>query len=230
VIKEEHMQPRNPDWDNPNIPNQDWGQQNPNIPNYDPNAPAQQGRGIPGQQAPIQGNLYAAPTGSPYSDIEWKSLMATPLKVCKAMMLASPSGPIGLIQETKAMVDCLQALLKQQTPSPLLRELGQSAQRVVDAARSGNPQQVLYDLIGDSKDPMICRTDALNGCQQAAVLLRNTSPQDAAEYKQFTFNSAQKVAEAASESGILGMGGPRVSPEEQELLRDISIALGMQRA
>lgn len=246
------MQPRNPDWDNPNNPQQNWGSQNPNIPNYDPNAQAQQswgqqnpsydpnydpnvqpqGRGVPGQQAPLQGqrDLYAAPTGSPFSDAEWKCLMAAPLKTCKAMMFASPSGPIGLIQETKAMIDCLQALLKQQTPSPLLRELGQSAQRVVDVARAGNPQQILADMTGTSHDAAACRADALNCCQQSAVLLRNTSPQDAAEYKQFVFNSAQKVAEAASEGGLLSMGGPRISTEEQNLLRDIANTLGMPRA
>lgn len=240
------MQPRSPDWDNPNIPNQNWGQQNPNIPNNDPNTqgwgqqnpnmpnydPNIQGQSqsVPSQQAPHQNDIYAAPSGTPYSDTEWKDLLATPLQVGKAMMFASPSGPIGLIQETKAMVDCLQELLAQGATSPLLRALGQSAQKIVDTARSRNPQQIIGDLSGTSKDPHVCRTDALNSCQQASLLLRNSSSQDAAEYKQFVFNCAQKVAEAANESGIMGMGGSRVSPAEQNLLRDVASALGMQRA
>lgn len=230
------MQPRNPNWDNPDIqhsdrPQQDWGSQNPNTPNYDPNVQPQRG-GTPGQQAPIQGqpNIYAAPSGSPYSDSEWKTLMATPLKVGKAMMLASPSGPIGLIQETKALVDCLRALLSQNTTSPLLRELSSSAKNVVNSARSGDPKSVLFDLIGTSNDPAACRTDALNGCQQSASILRKASPQDATEYKQFVFTGAQKVAEAAREGGILGMGGEQVAPAEQSLLRDIANAIDIQRA
>ncbi len=265
------MQPRNPDWDNPNMPNQDWGQQNPNIPNqgwgqqnpnmpnydpntqergwgqqapnydpnYDPNAQqwGTQGQqaprqGMPGQQAPMQqgqGNLYAAPSGSPYSDADWHTLLTTPLRAGKAMMFASPSGPIGLIQETKAMVDSLQTLLQQGANTPLMSALSQSAKRIVDTARAGNPQQILNDLTGTSKDPEVCRTEALNGCQQASAVLRNTPPQDAGEYKQFVFNTAQKVAEAASEGGFLG-GGSRVSPAESNLLREIAGALGMQRA
>lgn len=258
------MQPRNPDWDNPNMPNQDWGQRNPNIPNqgwgepnpnYDPNtqgrgwgqqAPnydpnydpnAQQWgmpgsrQGVPGQQAPLQGqgDLYAAPSGSPFSDADWKTLLTTPLLAGKAMMLASPSGPIGIIQETKAMVDSLQDLLQQGTATPLMSALSQSAKSIVDTARAGNPQQILNELTGTSKDPAVCRTNALNSCQQASSVLRNTPPQDAGEYKQFVFNAAQKVAEAASEGGFFG-GGSRVSPAESSLLREIANALGMQRA
>lgn len=249
------MQPRNPDWDNPNMPNQDWGQQNPNYdpnaqgrgwgqqvpnydPNYDPNAqqwgtPGQQApqQGGPGQQAPLQGqgDLYAAPSGSPFSDADWKTLLTTPLLAGKAMMLASPSGPIGIIQETKAMVDSLQALLQQGATTPLMNALSQSAKRIVDTARAGNPQHILNELTGTSKDPALCRTNALNSCQQASATLRNTPPQDAGEYKQFVFNMAQKVAEAASEGGFLS-GGPRVSPAESSLLKEIADALGMQRA
>lgn len=247
------MQPRNPDWDNPNIqqpdmPNQDGGTQHPNMPNYDPNV---QGSGIsgqqvpnydpnaqarqesmPGQQTPVQGHpvMYAAPDGSPYSDAEWKILMATPLKVGKAMMLASPSGPVGLIQETKALVDCLRSLLSQNTANPLIRELSGRAKNIVNTARSGDPKSVLFDLIGTSHDPAASRTDALNGCQQAASILRKASPQDAAEYKQFVFTGAQKVAEAAREGGFLGISGEKVAPAEQSLLKDIVNTLDIQRA
>ena len=236
------MQPRNPDWDNPNIPRpnqpnqQGWGQQNPNIPNYDPNV---QGQGWGQQQPPVQGqqqpptqagaNLYAAPTGSPYSDDEWKLLMAVPLRVCKAMMLVSPSGPIGLIQETKAMADAVKALLSLNTSSQLLNDLRRSAERVMGARRSSDPREILFDLLGSSKDPAQCRTEALGDCQQVANVLRKASPQDTAEYKQLVYNSALRVAEAAREGGIMGIGGQQVSPQEQDLLRDVSNALGIQR-
>lgn len=236
----------------PNMPNQDWGQLNPNMPNYDPNAQAhgwgqqdphydpnydpnaQQAsrQGMPGQQIPSQGqaDLLAAPSGAPYSDADWRTLLTAPLHVGKAMMFASPSGPIGMIQETKAMIDSLHSLLNQNAASPLMRALAQSGQRVMDSARSGNPQQVLNDLAGPSRDPMVCRTEALDSCHQASAILRNTPPQDVSEYKQFVFNMAQKVAEAASEGGFLSMGGgSRVSPAEADLLREIAGALGMQR-
>lgn len=189
-----------------------------------------QGQDASGQQAQYQRDVYAAPNDSPYSDAEWKSLLAAPLQIGKAMMYASPSGPIGLIQETKAMVDCLQELLAQGATGQLLRALGQSAQKIVDTARATNPQHIVNDLSGTSNDPNVCRTDALNSCQQVSVLLRNVSAQDAAEYKQFVFHCAQKVAEAAKEGGMLSMGGSRVSPAEQDLLKDIAGALGMQRA
>ncbi|MGH2509782.1 MAG: hypothetical protein ACRDHZ_20580, partial [Ktedonobacteraceae bacterium] len=108
--------------------------------------------------------------------------------------------------------------------------LGQSAQKIVDAARSNHPQQVINDLPGTAKDPQVCRMDALNSCQRVSALLRNTSPQDAAEYKQFVLNCAQKVAEAGKDGSILSMGGSRVSPNEQNLLKDIAQALEIPQA
>jgi hypothetical protein len=245
------MQPRNPDRDNPNIPHPerpDLGQRTPNIPEYDPNFQAR-GRGQQNQpnydpwaqqqqQTPTQGQRppgevsadpYAAPSGSPYSNAEWKILLSVPLKAAKAMMLVAPSGPIGLIQEMKAMADSVKVLLSQDTSSSLINELKHTTERSMGSASSKDPREVLSDLLGPSKDPAQCREETLADCQQAAAILRKASPQDATEYKHFVYTSTLRVAEAAREGGVLGIGGQQVTLPEQELLRDISNALGIQR-
>ncbi len=230
-------------------PDQSWGAPNPNVPGYEPDAPVQrrgyeqnppaQRRGNQGQNMPRQDSTgyaedadqYAAPSDSNFTAAEWKVLLTTPLKVGKAMMFAAPSGPLGMIQEAKAMSDSVRMLMDQGSPSPLLAQLGQHARGILQNAQSsGGMSQVASEYIGSSRDPEITRTEALTICQQAVSALRKTSPQDAAAYKQFVFDMAQKTAEAAAEGGILGMGGQRVSEPEQMLLREVAYTLGMQRA
>jgi hypothetical protein len=233
-------------WGNqdPNIPGYDpysseqsWGAPNPDIPGYEPEVPGQR-RGY-GQNVPPQGaeryaediSQYAAPSESNFTADEWKILLTTPLRVGKAMMFAAPSGPLGMIQEAKAMSDSVRTLMDQGSPSPLLAQLAQHARGILQNAQaSGGISQVASEYIGSSRDPEITRTEALTCCQQAVSCLKKTSPQDAAAYKQFVFDMAQKTAEAASEGGILGMGGERVSEPERMLLREVAYTLGMQRA
>lgn len=230
---------------NPN--QQNWGTSNPNVPGYNPNQPGQgvPGQNIPGQQAwgapgqqDYEQNLqtqgaapYAAPTGTNFNDSEWKMLMSTPLKVGKAMMFAAPSGPIGMIQEAKALSDCLKGFLDQGSPNPLLNELAQNGRQVLNSVQSGggNAQVLASEYLGGSRDPQITHNEALDCCQQSANILRKASPQDATAYKEFVCGVAQKVAGAAGESGFLGFGGgPKVSPAEQNFMGEIVSALGGQ--
>jgi len=238
---------------NPNAPapGQSWGAPNPNAPNYDPNAPGQGGNvpnpNMPGYNpnAPAQdrgaqnpniadqgATSYAAPTGSRFTDPEWKMLMSTPLKVGKAMMFASPTGPIGMVQEAKALSDCIKGLMDRGSQNPLLNELAQNARGVLNSVQSrGGTSALASEYLGGSRDPQVTRTEALTCCQQSSSILRKAAPQDATAYKEFVYNVAQRVAGAAGEGGFLGLGlgaGPKVSPAEQNFLGEIVNALGVQ--
>jgi hypothetical protein len=56
-------------------------------------------------------------------------------------------------------------------------------------------------------------------------LLDAKAPQDAAAFKTWLRDIAQKAAEAANEGGFLGFGGIAVSDAEKATLAEISTAL-----
>ena len=68
----------------------------------------------------------------------------------------------------------------------------------------------------------------LADCERVAVLLdRDVAPDDAAHYREWVVAVAQAVAEAAKEGGFFGIGGERVSADEQAMLARIETALGI---
>ena len=58
-------------------------------------------------------------------------------------------------------------------------------------------------------------------------LLDAKAPQHSAAFKQWLRTISDKVAQAASEGGVLGIGGQKVSPAEESALTNIAKALGV---
>jgi hypothetical protein len=59
-----------------------------------------------------------------------------------------------------------------------------------------------------------------------STILDAKAPGDAAVFKAWLRSISQKVAEAATEGGFMGIGGVQVSDAEKATLADISRALG----
>jgi hypothetical protein len=59
-----------------------------------------------------------------------------------------------------------------------------------------------------------------------SAILNAKAPGDAAAFKTWLRTISQKVAEASSEGGFLGIGGVQVSDAEKATLADIAKALG----
>ncbi len=167
----------------------------------------------------------AAPANSPYTNMEWKELVETPVEICRAIMAVSPSGAVGSAQEVKAMRACFKETLQTAT-NPTLKALYQQLQ--------GNKLDSLWNSAGyafrDRWDAANVRQTAIASCQQCMPLLKKVSTEDALAYKEFVCSSAQRVAEAAKEGGVMGFGGRAISEAEQSLLNDISKALELPRA
>jgi len=185
-------------------------------------------RNTPEHAIPGIGNVApVAPSGSPFTDAEWKTLIQVPVQVGRAMMAMSPAGGIGMTKEVKALRDSLEETRAATTRNPMLRELG--------AHLTGNMESIWSDAghaFKDRWDAANLRQTAISSCQQVVTLVKKASPQDAIAYKEFVLSLAQKVAEAATEGGFLGIGANKqaISPEEQSLLNDITKALNMQRS
>jgi hypothetical protein len=165
----------------------------------------------------------SVPDNSPYSKYEWQTLVETPIKVGRAMMAVSPSGAIGMAQEVMALRKCY-AEAFQNTSNPVLLSLRQHLQ-------NQDTMQSIWEhagrAFGDRWDATNVRQTALQACQHVNNLLQKISPQDARAYKDFLYNTALKIAEAAREGGFMGMGGVAVSEEEKVMLADISNTLGI---
>ena len=75
------------------------------------------------------------------------------------------------------------------------------------------------------------RAQTLEDARAAASILgAKASAAEAEEYRQWTLSIAEKVANAATEGGFLGLGGVQVTPAEKSLILDIRKALGASAA
>lgn len=168
----------------------------------------------------------SVPANSQYTKDEWQTLVETPIKVGRAMMAVSPSGAIGMTQEIMALRKCYTEAF-QSTRNPVLLNLRQHLQ-------DKDTMQSIWEhagrAFGDRWDATNVRQTALQACQRVDNLLRKLSPQDARAYKDFLYNTVLKIAEAAREGGIMGMGGVAVSADEKALLSDISTTLGISHS
>jgi hypothetical protein len=67
---------------------------------------------------------------------------------------------------------------------------------------------------------------SLENLREVSAILAAKAPGDAPAFKAWLKSISQKVAEASSEGGFLGIGGVQVSDKEKATLADISTALG----
>jgi hypothetical protein len=66
---------------------------------------------------------------------------------------------------------------------------------------------------------------SLDNLRQVSAILDTKAPHDAESFKALLRGISQKVAEASTEGGFLGLGGVRVSDAENATLADIAKAL-----
>ena len=67
---------------------------------------------------------------------------------------------------------------------------------------------------------------SLDNLREVSAILAAKAPGDAPAFKAWLSSISQKVAEASSEGGFLGIGGVQVSDAEKATLGDIAKALG----
>ena len=108
--------------------------------------------------------------------------------------------------------------------------------KVYAAAREAQGQNELLDELVAT--PPAVRPEGLQGAGDIAsvssdrlrealhILEAKGSPEDVDAYKRFVLAVAQAAAEAHKEGGFIGIGGRRISTEEQVALDDIAEVLG----
>lgn len=151
---------------------------------------------------------------------EWKVLSQAPTMAGLVVVAASPSGPLGVIQESIAVGKILADAKAQTSSSELLNAL------VADLATPEGRQTLqASELRGKSPDQI--KSYALDACRKAAALLDQKAPADSPAFKRWLQTIGQKVSEAAREGGFLGFGGTQVSEQETTALTDLRKSLGI---
>jgi hypothetical protein len=138
---------------------------------------------------------------------DYPKARVAPLAAAKLVMEASRSGPIGTVQELSAAVDTLTTAAKDAAPASLIGVIFGDGVRE-DELKALAEEQSKDKLVGSIRDAMYA--------------VHAHAPDQAASFGQLILTVSQNVAEAAKEGGFLGIGGVKVSKEEQAMLDEIS--------
>lgn len=154
---------------------------------------------------------------SDYTDDEWQTLTRSPLVAGFAITLADPGGPIELTKETMA---AMKALATPPSDEELLIAVSQDAQ--AHAKENANMRKELDLKAATARQQITDELTKVNG-----ILTAKATPEEAAAFRGWLVDAAQKAAEAAKEGGFMGIGAVRVSEGELKELADIRGILGL---
>jgi hypothetical protein len=156
-------------------------------------------------------------TKADFTKEEWELLLKAPLMAGMAVVAASPSGPIGMVQEMFAVSKGILQGTEGAT-NPLIGAL-------MADVKAGNRPSMPAERPADIAQ---AKAQALGGCREVAALLGRKAPGEAEGFKRWLLTTAQRAAEAAKEGGFLGMGGVQVSDAEKAALAEVAGALGVK--
>jgi hypothetical protein len=161
----------------------------------------------------------AMSTKADFSVEEWDLFRSSPFMASILVVASSPSGPVGLIQESAAASKMiLQTATSAQTP--LLKALATDLTEKMSFPKP--PQGATPGQVQGAATEILSRTSEL--------LAKKATPEEASEIKQWLANVAKATAEATKEGGFLGFGGTLVSDEEKAALTTINSTLGLAAA
>lgn len=152
---------------------------------------------------------------------EWGRILASPMIAGMAITAADPSGVWGLLKEGMAGGWALLEARQNAEGNPLVKAVGEdfATSEGRSAARAALQARFAGAKLEGLKD------SALGELKSLSSVLNAKAPEDAAAFKAWLQQVAQKAAEAGTEGGFLGFGGVAVSESEKATLREISAAL-----
>jgi hypothetical protein len=161
-------------------------------------------------------------TKNDFSASDWTTLRDTQYLVGFATLMAGASG-LGTIKELIALS---QSIMQNQSSSvPFIRDL--TATPEMQAAQASMKQSFGERQEKTTSDNM--RRLALDSVRSSmAILGPKASKEEIDAYRRLLFGTAEKVANAAREGGILGFGGERVSAGERSFLNELRSTLQLE--
>lgn len=162
-------------------------------------------------------------TKADFTADEWKKVMGAPMLAGLAVTFAEPSGIFGVLKESMASSRAL--LEARNTPGAiaLVKEIGDAI--ATSDGRTIAKEGLQVELTG--KSPAELKTQTLAALTEIGQIVDAKAPSDAAAFKAWLKQVAERVAEAASEGGFLGFGGVQVTEAEKATIAEIAKALSV---
>jgi hypothetical protein len=162
-------------------------------------------------------------TKNDFSASDWKILRDSPYLVGMATLMADSSG-FGTIKESIALA---QSIMENQASNiPFIRDL--TSKTEMESAQSALKQRLEDPEARPTKEGV--RRLTLDEVDAAVSILKGKAcTEEIDAYRKLIYGVAEKVANAATEGGFLGIGGTRVSSGEQSFLEELRNTLQLER-
>lgn len=148
-------------------------------------------------------------TKAEFNAEEWEKISEAPA-LGGLLVISSQRG--GTIRETFAMAKTYGEARQDQAETELVGEIAESAPKV-------DPRQF------SSKDDL--RLRGPEKITEAVKLVEaKATPEELEAYRNFVMTVARRVAEADKSGGFLGIGGERVTGNEESAINDVATAVG----
>jgi hypothetical protein len=157
-----------------------------------------------------------------FTEEEWTTLVRSPMVAGLAITIADPGGPIEVVKETSAVVKVVSATANDQRDD-LVGHLAREVRGI--AEQHHNP---LGDFKPKGPDPRQAIVDELVRANE--IVAAKSTPEEAAAYREWILECAQRAADAAKEGGFMGFHAERVSQGEKDMLARLASALGTSAA
>jgi hypothetical protein len=160
---------------------------------------------------------------SSFTNEQWRKILQAPLLAAFAVTAADPSGLIGTLQEGMASARAFAAARADPGADALIKAVVDEL--LTPEGRLSAREDVRRLVQGAEIAEIKIRT--LEELRNTGKILDSAAPIESRPFKQWLNEIAVRVAEAATEGGVLGFGGVRVSAAERATLAEISAALGV---
>ena len=153
---------------------------------------------------------------------EWTKILESTMLAGMAVTAAEPSGLWGVMKEGFASSSALAQAKSDTGSTELVKAV--VAEYQTSEGRTAVQEALRKRFAGAKPGDAVQRS--LDNLREVSAILAAKAPGDAPAFKVWLSSISQKVAEASSEGGFLGIGGVQVSDAEKATLGDIAKALG----
>lgn len=163
-----------------------------------------------------------------FTDEEWAVLRQAPISVMTAIVLADKTDPVPFLKEVVLAIRVLLKVSHEPHASDLVSAV-QADLRQLDASEGIENEELIlrreFQFLGavqELKNAAEGRAESLEDLQQvASVLAPKVTLAQAEEFKGWLLAIARKIAASFKEEGFMGIGGERISGEEDAVIRKI---------
>jgi hypothetical protein len=161
----------------------------------------------------LEAGQQAVATKAKYSTESWTKVRLAAAAAGQLVIESSRSGMVGSLKELTALKSAIVTGAKEAAPTSL-----------VALALDSPLEERELEKLGQDKGSFV------GVLQDAVSAVSTASPNELPAYSRFLVQIATQVAEASKEGGFLGIGGTRVSAEEQAAIDQIKSIAGVATA